>query len=143
MEIDLLQPLIKELEKSGETRDLALARVLEATAKTSNTLAKVDSRLKVVEEQTIKTNGRVNKLDEKVEKIEDNCGSCPKSEIVKIIDDRKFFKRFFIYTGTAVSLIITVFGTIMWDKINYISDLNDDHIKIVVEKTLKELKIAK
>lgn len=140
MDIELLQPLIKDLERSGETRDLALARVLECTARNQQTLVKVDDRLKVVEAQTIKTNGRVNNHDNRIESIESNY---PKDELSKIIDDRKFLRRIFVYGGATAGIIITVFGTIMWERINYLSDLDDNYISIVVQKTLKELKITK
>jgi hypothetical protein len=153
MNEDLLKPLIHQLESTGETRDIALAKVLECSNRTSTILEGVDHRLKSVEEQVKRTNGRVSKLENEQEEIEEKIAPeyhqvhCPFSQQRKIQGEdiqkldikvnaiTKYFTVFF----SGLALVLTVFGVAMWEKFLFLATLDEDFIKRIVEQTIKSL----
>lgn len=143
MDSSLLDPLIQQLDRAGDTPSVALARVLEFSNQTSKTLESLDKRLKVVEEQTTKTNGRVNKLEDEVDNIEEKQSEdyeklhsplvVPIAELQKdvgiIKGEMDFRKKIMISAVSVLTTLFVVFGATWWERIWFFANFNEDYIK--------------
>ena len=161
-EESLLSPLIRQLEKSGDVQNLALARVLEVSHQTAVTLEKVNYRLEKVEEQVLKTNGRVTQLEANHEIHKDKLRiqeiktsdeykavHCPfmqnqqklEEKIEAIESTITLAQRYIISIGVIFGASFAVFGYAMWQKFMFLSNLDEAAIVEIVKETLSNLHI--
>jgi len=147
----LLDPLIKQLEHTGTTESIALARLIEFSNNSSKSLESINFRLGEVEKQTTKTNGRVTLLEETVGEIEQKQGGdyeklhspfvSPIAELQKevgvINSDLEFRKKLWISGTSILGTLFFVFGAAWWDKIWFFANYNEEYIRELVITIVK------
>jgi hypothetical protein len=150
MDFNLLDPLVRQLEKSGDTSDIALARVLELSNKTSKTLENVERRLTNVESQTTITNGRVTTLEKKVVTVEEKQTDdsiklhsplvIPIAELQKEVklfkQEVEFHKRIWISASSIAGTLFVVFGATWWDRFVFLFSLDKQYLITIVTEYL-------
>jgi hypothetical protein len=136
----LLQPQIKKLE-SGDEVSQGVACLLKAMPVILSEIRETkDVITEIKESNTVSAKTQIDHSD-RLQKMEAMCAKCDQAELMRVIEDRKFFRRVFIYGGSAASLALTVFGLVIWEKFQYVSKIDDEYLKSIVRATLIELQV--
>jgi hypothetical protein len=147
----LLQPQIKKLErKEDDDTAQGMAVVLKAIPVILHEIREIKKQqaetrnvLNAVRNQNSDIQTRQTKHEERLDANDIAHTKLDETELNTIIAERRTVRSVLIKVGVVASLVVTTFGLVMWEKVNYIASLNDQHIEIVVRQTLVELGVLK